>query len=64
MHGHHRSAPYLYYQDADAALTWLEECLDFTDPMANVELPPTSIRDVVACVIGGRKRAFRQRSPH
>ncbi len=25
--------PYLYYEDADAALTWLEEVLGFTDPI-------------------------------
>lgn len=25
--------PYLYYEDADAALTWLEEVLGFTDPV-------------------------------
>lgn len=25
--------PYLYYEDADAALTWLEEVLGFSDPV-------------------------------
>jgi uncharacterized glyoxalase superfamily protein PhnB len=27
------ATPYLYYEDADAALTWLEEVLGFTDPI-------------------------------
>ena len=25
--------PYLYYEDADAALNWLEEVLGFTNPV-------------------------------
>lgn len=38
--------PYLYYQDAEAALTWLEEVLGFTGPVrsAGVMSPGRSAR--------------------
>ena len=56
--------PYLYYEDADAALTWLEEVLGFTDPVRwRDESGEVSEADIFAgpamvSISGGKARAL------
>lgn len=55
--------PYLYYEDADAALTWLEEVLGFTDPVrwrdesGKVSEADISAGPVMVSISGGRTPA-------